>query len=189
MHETTEDIATLLDRAAIAQAIGRYARGVDRNDADLMRSAFHSDAKMTMGSSKSLQTVDQFVAGIQAGWQRFRAWGSHYTMNQTIDFNGDVAHAETYYMAVLRIRAGCESPPPFLPKDAGNDPTKLWFMGGRYCDRLEKRADQWGIAFRLGTLEWLMQGDGSPTMPMLQLIGDVARQDRSDPSYERPLQR
>jgi hypothetical protein len=189
MQTTIDDqVAVLLERSAIEQAIGCYARGVDRNDADLMRSAFHGDAQMTMGTNKNLTTLDQFVAGIQAGWQRFRAWGMHYTMNQTIDIDGAIAHAETYYIAVIRLKQGCEAP-PFLPKDAGNDPTKLWFMGGRYCDRVEKRGGQWRIAFRLGNMEWLMPGDGSPTFPMLQLIGNIARQDRSDPSYERPLGR
>jgi hypothetical protein len=179
-----EDLRFLLDRGAIQQVIGRYARGVDRNDAELLRSAFHNDA--LLGNNR--QTVDQFVAGIQAGWQRFRAWAMHYTMNQTIDVDDKIAHSETYYIAVIRLKPGCE-PPPYLPKDAGNDPTRLWFIGGRYCDRLEKREGHWRIAFRLGTMEWLMPGDGSPTMPMLQLIGDIARQDQSDPSYERPLKR
>jgi hypothetical protein len=182
--ESDEAQRFLLDRGAIQQVIGRYARGVDRNDPDLMRSAFHSDALL----SKQRQTVDQFVTGIQAGWGRFRAWAMHYTMNQTIDLEGDVAHAETYYLAVIRLKPGCE-PPPYLPKDAGNDPSKLWFIGGRYCDRLEKREGRWRIAFRLGTMEWLMPGDGSATSPMLKLIGDVARPDSSDPSYERPLRR
>jgi hypothetical protein len=182
--KTDEDLELLLDRSAIQQVIGRYARGVDRNDADLLRSAFHSDALL----GKNRQTVDQFTAGIQAGWQQFRAWAMHYTVNQTIDIDDKTAHSETYYMAVIRLKPGCE-PPPYLPKDAGNDPTKLWFIGGRYCDRLEKREGYWRIAFRLGTMEWLMPGVGSPTMPMLELIGDIARRDRSDPSYERPLKR
>lgn len=184
-----ERMAALLDRSAIELAIGHYARGVDRNDADLMRSAFHADAKLTMGTSKNLQTVNQFVAAIQAGWQKFRAWGMHYTMNQTIDVNGDTAHAETYYMALMRVKQGCDQPPPYLPKDAGDHPARIWFMGGRYCDRLEKRNGEWLISFRLGNMEWLAPGDGSPSLPMLQLIGDIARRDRSDPSYERPLTR
>jgi hypothetical protein len=181
---THENMSALWDRFAIKRVIGAYARGVDRNDAELMRSAFHPDARV----SKSLQTVDQYVAGIQAGWQRFRAQAMHCTMNQTIDIDGDTAHAETYYLAIISLKSGCE-PPQYLPADAGNDPTKLWFIGGRYCDRLEKRDSEWRIAFRMGTMEALMPGDGSPTKSMLQLVGDIARQDRSDPSYERLLSR
>jgi hypothetical protein len=184
----TIQLSTVLDRIAIQEAISCYARGVDRNDPELMRAAFHADAQLTMGTSKSLQTVDQFVAGIQAGWERFRAWGMHHTMNQHIELDGTVAHAETYYLALMRLKPGCE-PPAFFPRDASANPALLWMMGGRYFDRLEQREDDWRIAFRLGSVEYLASSDATATKSMLEMIGDIARRDRSDPTYERPLQR
>jgi len=184
--ERSQDIEELIARMAIQKAIGSYARGVDRNDPEIMRAAFHSDARLAMGTASQTQSVDQFIAGIQGGWERFRAWGMHYTMNQTIDLDGDTAHSETYYLAVMKLKDGCE-PPAFLPKEAAQDGSAMWWIGGRYNDRLEKRDGEWRIAVRLGSLEWLMKGDTSATPPMLDMIGDIARRDRSDPSYERPL--
>ncbi len=186
--ELAPELVEIAARTAIQKAIGAYARGVDRNDPDIMRKAFHADAVLTMGTGAHTQSVDQFVAGIQGGWERIRAWGMHYTMNQTIDVDGDAAHAETYYMAVMQLKDGAE-PPPFLPRDAGAVPGTIWWMGGRYHDRLEKRGGDWRIAVRLGSLEWLMKGDMSATPAMLDLIGDISRRDRTDPSYERPLER
>ena len=34
----------LLDRQAITECVHRYARGLDRRDTDLLRSAYHPDA-------------------------------------------------------------------------------------------------------------------------------------------------
>ena len=46
---------TLLDREAIREAMGRYCRGIDRLDVDLIRSAYHEDAFDDHGPFKNTQ--------------------------------------------------------------------------------------------------------------------------------------
>ncbi|MCB2109209.1 MAG: nuclear transport factor 2 family protein, partial [Rhodobacteraceae bacterium] len=44
MPTSQERIAALLDKEEIRDVLMRYGRGVDRADADLLRSCYHPDA-------------------------------------------------------------------------------------------------------------------------------------------------
>ena len=87
--------------------------------------------------------------------------------------DGDVAHAETYYLFVGRNR----------------DETN-WVAGGRYVDRLERRDGAWRIALRCNAVEW---SGMIPTLPIpFADVPDVRRngaasRSRDDLSYRRPL--
>ena len=61
----------------------------------------------------------------------------HLLLNHTCEIDGDVAHAESYYLFVGRNR----------------DETN-WIAGGRYIDRLERRGGTWKIALRCNAVEW-----------------------------------
>ena len=62
--------------------------------------------------------------------------------------------------------------------------------GGRYVDRFERRDARWGMVMRNNFVEWT-----SMVPAMASPLGDIAdlhlnglpAQDRSDPSYQRPL--
>ena len=165
-------VRELWDKQKIREAVTRYCRGVDRMDRDLFLSAYHPDAIDDHGF---------FVGGPEDFW----AWVSHYHGNAQVthqhvitnhhcELDGDVAHAETYYL--------------FAGMDAKD--MSLTLGGGRYIDRLERRDGEWRIAARKCVSEW----GGVPTpskvspefMAMLRESGVVAR-DKSDSSYERPL--
>ena len=98
----------------------------------------------------------------------------HYLMNPTIEVNGDVAHAETYYLFVGR----------YPDRD-----TPLTMVGGRYVDRLDRHADRWAIGRRVCTAEWRttpsshLPDRGTP--PIVPAI--IVSHDRDDVSYMRPL--
>jgi hypothetical protein len=160
-----------LDRAEILDCVTRYARGMDRLDRELARSAYHEGA------------IDDHV-GFVGGVDEFLDWAfsyhggqvrhQHYVTNHFVELDGDEAHAETYYMFV-----GTERDPS----------SALTVFGGRYIDRFERRDGKWGIVVRLCLVEWAT--DPHSLLPaeaadMLAATGTLAR-DATDSSYERPL--
>jgi len=164
-------LAHLLDRQDILDCLIRFSRGMDRFDRDIFLSAFHPDATIAAGA---------FVGDPVAlyDWARKlheqgQAATHHNLLNHSCDIEGDVAHTETYYLFVGRNR----------------DETN-WIAGGRYIDRLERRAGSWKIALRTNAIEW---SGMIPTMPIpfadvpdIGLNGAAAR-GKEDPSYRRPL--
>jgi hypothetical protein len=157
----------LLDREAIIECKMRWARGLDRLDEELIRSAFHDDALDYHGPVNG--TVDEFLAWFMPR-QGGREVAQHYVMNQSIDLDGDVAHVETYWMVVVK----------FL-----GDPN-VHLMGGRHADRFERRHGEWKIAHLRILTEWQCTADGSQATEWLDGAHQGSR-DRDDPTYKRPL--
>jgi hypothetical protein len=161
----------LLDRQDILDCLIRFSRGMDRFDRELFLSAFHSDAVIAAGD---------FVGGPDAlyDWasvlhEQGQSSTHHNLLNHTCEIDGDVAHTETYYLFAARNR----------------DETN-WVAGGRYIDRLERRAGTWKIAVRCNAVEW---SGMIPTMaipfanvPDLLENGAPSRS-KDDLSYRRPL--
>jgi hypothetical protein len=161
----------LADRQDILDCLNRFGRGMDRFDQELFLSAFHTDATIAAGV---------YVGGPKAlyDWAKDlhnqgQVATHHGMLNHTCDIQGDTAHTETYYMFVGRNR------------DDSN-----WIAGGRYIDRLEKRAGAWRIALRTNVIEW---SGLLPTMPLpfadvpgIHGNGAPVRS-KDDPSYQRPL--
>ena len=167
MNIDPQEIRRLLDKEAIREALLKYTRGIDRHDDELMAAAYHADATDDHGA---------YIGG-PAGFIRHangthsKNWTvhHHFISNQTIEVEGDSAHAETYFLATLRRKTG--------PID---------IVAGRYVDRLERRDGRWAIAARACLVEW--NGELAPTQttmdPNLFLHGTW---DKTDPSYQRPL--
>jgi len=161
----------LLDRQDIADCIVRFARGMDRFDRALFLSAFHPDAIIAAGPFVGgAEALYDWATGLHDAGQEAT---HHNLLNQTIDIDGAQAHVETYYLFVGRNR------------DASN-----WVAGGRYLDRLEKRAGHWKITLRTNIIEW---SGLVPTLPLPFAdwpgiaANGVSARDGSDPSYQRPL--
>ncbi len=161
----------LCDRADILDCLQRYARGIDRLDRELLRSAYHDGA--IDDHVGFVGPVDDFIDWAFA-YHATQTRHQHYLMNHTADIAGDEAHAETYYMFVGTDR----------------DPAKpLIVSGGRYIDRFERRDGRWAIAARVCLVEW--QSDATSLLSpelveFLDTVQTVAR-DTSDNSYDRPL--
>jgi SnoaL-like domain len=161
----------LCDRADILDCMYRYARGMDRLDRELLRSAYHDDAiDDHVGFVGPVEDFIDWAFAYHATQTRHQ----HYLMNHTADIAGDEAHSETYYM--------------FIGTD--RDPAKpLIISGGRYVDRLAGRDGRWGIVARACLVEW--QSESGSLLPpdaivFLDSVQTVSR-DRRDNSYERPL--
>lgn len=166
---TTDAVTALLDRQAIWDCMMRYTRGVDRLDEELIRSAYWPDAHDSHGRWNG--PLDEFLAGWLPG-QPSRDVAQHFVTNQSVELDGDGADVETYFISAA--------------KAVGS--TELELVGGRYCDRFEKRAGQWRILTRLVVLDWQCLGDASAMADRLARAHRGSR-DGSDPSYERPVRR
>ncbi len=159
------------ERQAIMDCLTRYSRGVDRLDRDLVLSAYHPDATDDHGAF--VGNPEEFVEWVFDLHYKGQIFTQHHLTNHSCDLDGNTAHTETYYIFSARNR----------------DET-LWTAGGRYLDRLEKRAGQWKIADRYCTVEWSGMIPETP-VPFADIAdvhtNGVPGRDRSDPSYRRPL--
>ena len=133
------DIAQeMQDRYEIEQVLRRYCRGVDRGDAELIRSVYFDDATDDHGGfkGKGVDFADRVVEAM-----RNRVQATMHNLHQTnIAFYADAARLETYFTAYHRVLHDGE--------------TVLETFGGRYVDRFEKRAGEWRIADRVVVYDW-----------------------------------
>ncbi|MDZ4268488.1 MAG: nuclear transport factor 2 family protein [Mycobacterium sp.] len=167
-----EKLRLLIDRAEISDCMQRYARGMDRQDRALLRSAYHDGAIDDHVGFAGL--VDDFIDWAFA-YHSTQARYQHYLLNHTAEITGEVAHAETYYLFV-----GTDRQPA----------NHLTLSGGRYIDRLERRDGRWAIVERVCVVEWNAESASQITEEVIAMMADsmrVATHDTTDPSYERPL--
>ena len=158
----------LVARQQIQDALMRAARGIDRLDRELILSAYHPGARDSHGSFEG--TAEDF-----ADWVVQRHTGTvsvcnHLLGNILIRVEGDVAHCESYVLALHRVTADG------VPHDL--------FAMGRYVDRFELRDGAWRIADRYVVFD---KDRLDPVGRMWEgpLTQDLERgvRDRSDPSY------
>lgn len=174
MSDMNKKIETLLAKQEINDVIMRYARGVDRGDAALLKSCYHDDAIEEHGGTYAGPAhayVDEAVP-------RIKRMGpmAHYACNMHIEFDGDTAYVETYLITFAR----------FTKDDRSYDT----LTGGRICDRFEKRDGAWLIAHRKVVFDWnhdMPSNEGwclgmfKPGQPGM----NQGRKDESDLSYQR----
>lgn len=173
-------------RQEIHDCVLRYCRGVDRLDYDMMVSAYHPDGIEEHG--KFIGSAAEFVTFVIKQQTDVYLTAQHYVMNHRCELDGDVAHAETYFMYVAMNKHGERI---------------LQMGGGRYVDRFERRNGKWAIAYRVCLRDWAMM-DERPDMNDLSSFtstrallppeviafmngGPGPKRDRTDPSYQRPL--
>lgn len=156
-------VESLLAKSAISDALARYARGVDRVDAELIRSAFWPDAHDAHGAMNG--SPEEFIAWFVPD-QGEREVAQHFLMNQLVELCGDQADVETYFISVA--------------KRYGQD--KVEMVGGRYIDVFEQRRGEWRIKDRMVLLDWQSWGDAAT---MAERLSRSHRGSRSadDPSY------
>ena len=134
----------LLAKDEICDVLGRYCRGIDRIDLDLVRTCYHPDATDDHGRYRG--DVDGFIEWVGPTLRRFERT-MHFLGTGNIEVRGDVAAAETYAVAYHRGTT---------PAGVLSDHT----IGLRYLDRFEYRLigergePQWRIARRTCALEW-----------------------------------
>jgi hypothetical protein len=158
------DVQTLRDREEIRDCLIRNSRGLDRHDDELLASSYHPDATDHHGAF--VGPPAEFIPWArelhEAGWNAH----THLLSNNSVEIDGDAAHSEAYFYTVLRNRNG-----------------QLDLRGGRYIDRLERRAGTWRITARAVVLEWAATTDASTITEAIP----TGSWDREDASYQRPL--
>jgi hypothetical protein len=134
---TPTDVQALLAKEDIRTLSRQYMRGLDRLDADLLRSVFFDDAQVDYGFYRG--SAQQFVAFAMRALHDHHA-NHHFIGQMSVDLEGDIAFGEIYFQAFHRIvEAGVE---------------KDLFIAGRYVDRYERRHGIWKIAFRAEVNDW-----------------------------------
>ena len=138
MNPTQERLENLLAKDEIRDVLMRYGRGVDRGDADLLKSCYHVGAIEEHGSAY----VGPADAYIDAAVPRIHKMGTmaHYICNIHISLEGERAYVESYVLTFARFM-----------KDTQSFDT---LTGGRLCDRFERRDGQWKIMHRKIAFDW-----------------------------------
>jgi hypothetical protein len=166
-------IDELNSRAEITEVVLAYVRAIDRCDEDLLRSCFHPDSRHRHGAFEGSSA--DFCGFAIAVCRQVEA--THHQLGPvSIELDGDVAFAETYFTSHHRFGAV----PP-----TGGQPHEDRFMGGRYVDRFERRDGMWKIAERRGVNEWLRYEPASDRGFWVGPADQRGRRDRSDPVYRR----
>jgi hypothetical protein len=125
-------------QADVRERVLGAARALDRLDRDLLRAQFWEDASVDYGRIYQGPVAD-FV-DIAMGFQGSMRDTQHFVGNVAIEIDGDEARAESYVHAHHVIVQG--------------DERVQLMIGGRYLDRLERRAGEWRIVFRTELLDW-----------------------------------
>lgn len=179
-------VEEIQSRHAIHDCVLRYCRGGDRLDRDMMVSAYHPDGIEEHG--KFVGSAAEFVDFAVKQHTDAHLTTQHYVMNHRCELEGDIAHAETYFMFIAMNKHGEKI---------------LQTGGGRYIDRFERRQGKWAIAYRVALRDWAAM-DERPDMADLSTFtstrallspevrafmngGPGPKRDRTDPSYDRPL--
>jgi len=166
---TAQIQSELADREAIRECLYRYSRGVDRLDAEMVRSAYWPDAidnhldftgnaeEFIEWSFPIMSTMDQTM---------------HMIANVLMRIDGDTADVESYFYGYHRINT----------PDGG----KADVIGaGRYIDNFEQRDGEWRIAKRLVQTDWFRQYPDSADWDagMLGMQIELGGRHPADPSY------
>ena len=144
---TVED---LLDREKIRHNLARYSRGMDRQDAELLASTYWPDGWDDHGMVEG--TGGFFAEALISMWPTLKM--GHMLGQSYIELHGNLANAETYFFAYHRM--------------GNNDATRDVYLGGRYNDRLEKRAGEWKFLHRVAVYDWCR--DAGPSVPWNDLL-------------------
>lgn len=145
----TPNLQELADREAIREVANRYAHGVDRLDAECMRSAYWPEATDDHGVfvGNAWAFVDRVIAS-HGRW----AWTMHATTNHQIEFGPDGNSARGELYNVTSLMSGDRST------------LNTWY--GRYLDRYEKRGDEWRIIHRVCVHEGSSSRPAGDPMPI-----------------------
>lgn len=169
--KVSQVLLELADREAIKECLYRYARGADRLDADMVRSAYWPDVTDThlTFTGNCEEFIDWSFAAMKTMDQT-----QHMVSNVLIAIEGDFADVESYFYGFQRIN--------------GSDGSKFDVIaGGRYLDRMEKRDDEWRIVQRLVVTDWFRQYPDSAdwSTGMMGMMIEPGGRHPDDESYKR----
>jgi hypothetical protein len=181
MSDLDPELALAIDEDTLYALLVRYARGLDRWDAELVLSVFHPDAVLYCGGYSG-SAVELHRAILDGARQPIG--GQHVITNALFDVRGDSADGECYFVARRagvgnrRIAGEVDAQPP--------GPSFPIERVGRFVDRYERRDGAWRVATRRVVLEWLPEQSNHPLLGPLSL--DLTFGTHPEPAPARPLQ-
>ena len=167
INETVTETPDLT--AQLQQVVSRFARGVDRHDADIINACYwpgaYDDHGVYTGDAEGFAT---WVTGATAhmGFMQHSVSNLHLLGVKSVPGGNDIATSETYYhMRCVGVDG------------------ELAQVFGRYLDQWEQRdsagRQEWRITRRLCTLEWSSPNSGYSADDFTS-----GANDRTDPSYQ-----
>ena len=129
-------VQALIDRQEILDCELRYCSGVDRFDREMLLSAYHPGAIDDHGAF--VGTAEEFVDWAFAYHRKYQHGHKHYILNHRCEFDGDTAHAETYWLFAGR---NTFARPPVASRRPLFGPAR-------------KARRKWAIAARKCVIEW-----------------------------------
>jgi hypothetical protein len=181
MTDENASVQRLSDRAAIQDALARYARGVDRRNWDCLLSAFHPGTMVDQGDYKgSIEAMVESMKARHGGIEQ----AAHLITNCLIEFDSpDGAVVETYFLALLRSGGFPPEMRRALLGDKASAEGKIDLKSlGRYVDRFERRAGEWRIARRVCVAE-TVTGELAPAEKTFSANWVQATRDPDDPIW------
>lgn len=166
-----QELKHLKDREEIRDCVVNHARGCDRHDDALLSGVYHEGGFDEHGFA--INPGPEYCVWANEQHARGSLHNMHHITQQSVEIDGNEAHAETYVIGL------------FLNPDG----VTARLLTGRYIDRLERRGGKWGIVIRRSTVEVIMKGDAaiisSPGFAQLGYLKGM--RDQRDLSYRRPL--
>jgi hypothetical protein len=163
------DVQRVVDEAAVRDVQLRYCRGIDRQDWEMVRSCYHPGAVDNHGPYNG--SAEGFIAFAKEFLDVIEKT-SHFTGNQLVEVEGDVAWHEAYCVSYERLKATATTP--------RIDRSVIF----RYFDRMERHEGRWAIVDRVVIVD-LERQDPVPTEQIGVPPWHLGSADRSDPSYNR----
>ena len=159
-------VAEVADRLAIIEVIHAYARGIDRADEHLLKSACWEDAELDYGGYKGL--AYPFCESLPNALRNYSNT-QHQISNTLIFLDGSRASSESYLTA-HHLRP---------------DGTEMTYIG-RYLDKMEKREGVWKIKYRKIIMTWHQDVSSTENFSKNASLVPISRatNDSGDPSYE-----
>ena len=149
MAET--DAHRLTDELAIRDVLHRYALGLDRHDAEMVRACFAEDVEAEYGGHALPRGVDN-VLRLVAGAGGFVSTMHHVGTTVVTKLTEHTAETEQYAITYL------------LAREAGGH--VLTTRGVHYSDIFRRTDSGWRIARRVHRVLWSTRGEATASPPL-----------------------
>lgn len=165
-----EDAAlrTLLVKERLHELEMAYCRGVDRRDAELLRSIFFDDAVEDHGEMYS-GSAHAFVDWVFRDFLPAYEITAHYVLNEWYRVDGDRAEGETHRLSYHRQRS--------------EQGAKEVVAACRTFNRYENRGGVWKIAYRGVVRDWITERAVDDRLYQGTYAMQASRVDAADKSY------